>query len=471
MDTILIIDDEKSLLDLLTVVFKKEGYGVKTASSAAAGFEILAKEEVDLVVTDIKMPGADGMDILRYARENLPDLPVILITAYGSIAQAVEALKAGALDYVVKPFDVEELKIIVGRGLAAKRLKQENVLLKRDLKDRYGFEHMIGKSRSMQEIYILIEKVASTDSTVLITGESGTGKEMAARAVHLQGARRDHPFVSINCAALPENLLESELFGHVRGSFTGAVSDKKGMFELAQRGTLFLDEVGEMSPWTQVKLLRALQERKVRRVGGADEIPVDVRIIAATNQDLKKRIAEGKFREELFYRLNVISVDMPPLRKRTEDIPLLIAHFLQKYCDKMSKRPKRFTPDVVGLLEGYSWPGNIRELENVIERIVAIEDRETVTVTCLPQEIVSPQKKKLETQELFAPGFSLTRHLDEMTKKYIQEALALTGGSLQKAAPLLGLSYRTIRYLIGKYDLNQVRKAEKRNGNGDRNPA
>jgi DNA-binding NtrC family response regulator len=473
METILIIDDEKSLLDLLSVVFKKEGYAVRTAPSAAGGFEILAKEPVDLVVTDIKMPGADGMDVLRYARENLPELPVILITAYGSIAQAVEALKVGALDYVVKPFDVEELKIIVGRGLASRRLKQENILLKRDFKSRYGFEQMIGKSRTMQEIYILIEKVASTDSTVLITGESGTGKEMAARAVHLQGARRDSPFVSINCAALPENLLESELFGHVRGSFTGAVSDKKGMFELAQRGTLFLDEVGEMSPWTQVKLLRALQERKVRRVGGADEIPVDVRIIAATNQDLKKRIAEGKFREELFYRLNVISIDMPPLRKRVEDIPLLIAHFLQKYCEKMAKRPKRFTPDVVGLLEGYSWPGNIRELENVIERIVAIEDRETVTAACLPPDIVSPQKKKLETQELFAPGFSLTRHLDEMTKKYIQEALALTGGSLQKAAPLLGLSYRTIRYLIGKYDLNQVRKAEKRNGNGngDRNPA
>jgi len=467
METILIVDDEQSLLDLLSVVFKKEGYAVKTALTAAGGFEVLAKAEVDLVITDIKMPGADGMDILRYARENLPDLPVILITAYGSIAQAVEALKAGALDYVVKPFDVEELKIIVGRGLAGRRLRQENLLLKRDFKDRYGFEQMIGKSRPMQDIYTLIEKVASTDSTVLITGESGTGKEMAARAVHLQGARRDNSFVSINCAALPENLLESELFGHVRGSFTGAVSDKKGMFELAQRGTLFLDEVGETSPWTQVKLLRALQERKVRRVGGADEIPVDVRIIAATNQDLKKRIGEGKFREELFYRLNVISMDMPPLRRRVEDIPLLISHFLQKYCDKMGKKPKRFTPEVVGLLEGYAWPGNIRELENVIERIVAIEDRETVTASCLPQEILSPQKK-METQEIFAPGFSLTRHLDDLTKKYIQEALALTGGSLQKAAPLLGLSYRTIRYLIAKYDLNQVRKAEKRNGNGDR---
>src|SRR5512136_932322 len=346
METILIIDDEASLLELLTVVFKKEGYSVKTAATAAGGFEILAKEEIDLVVTDIKMPGADGMDILRYARENMPDLPVILITAYGSIAQAVEALKAGALDYVVKPFDVEELKIIVGRGLAAKRLKQENILLKRDLKDRYGFEQMIGKSRAMQEIYILIEKVASTDSTVLITGESGTGKEMAARAVHLQGARKDRAFVSVNCAALPENLLESELFGHVKGSFTGAVSDKKGMFESASAGTIFLDEVGETSPWTQVKLFRVLQERTIRRVGGNEEIPVDVRIIAASNQDLKKRIEEGKFREELFYRLNVISFEMPALRKRPEDIPLLVTHFLQKHTTRMGRKMKRLVPDV-----------------------------------------------------------------------------------------------------------------------------
>jgi CheY-like chemotaxis protein len=287
MDNILIIDDEKSLLDLLTVVFKKEGYGVKTAPSAARGFEILEKEEVDLVVTDIKMPGADGMDVLRFVRESRPGVPVILITAYGSISQAVEALKAGALDYVVKPFDVEELKIIVARGLAGRRLEMENVLLKRDLKERYAFEQMIGKSRPMQEIYTLIEKVADTDSTVLVTGESGTGKEMAARAIHVQSGRRDRPFVSINCAALPENLLESELFGHVRGAFTGAVSEKKGMFEAAQRGTLFLDEVGETSPWTQVKLLRALQDRRIRRVGGTEEIAVDVRIIAATNQDLK----------------------------------------------------------------------------------------------------------------------------------------------------------------------------------------
>jgi DNA-binding NtrC family response regulator len=471
MENVLIIDDEKSLLDLLSVVFKKEGYGVRTALSAAKGFDVLEKDDIDLVVTDIKMPETDGMEVLKLVREKHPDVPVVMITAYGSINQAVEALKAGALDYVVKPFDVEELKIIVGRGLAERRLKQENILLKRDLKERYSFENMIGKSRSMQEIYILIEKVASTDSTVLVTGESGTGKEMAARAIHFQSGRNDRQFVSINCAALPENLLESELFGHTKGSFTGAVTDKKGMFEVAQRGTLFLDEVGEMSPWTQVKLLRAIQERTVRRVGGTEEIPVDVRIIAATNQDLKKRIQEGKFREELFYRLNVISFDMPPLRKRTEDIPLLVTYFLQKHCDRLGKKIKRFTPEVIGLLEAYAWPGNIRELENVIERIVAIEDRETVTVGCLPKEIVSPQKNKPDTTHFFEPGFNLTVYLDDVAKNYVGQALLATAGSIQKAAPLLGISYRTMRYLIGKYDLNKVRKNDKKALSEEKSPS
>ena len=467
MENILIVDDEKSLLDLLSVVFKKEGYGVRTASSGVQARDILEKEPVDLVITDIKMPQTSGMDVLKFAKGLDPEIPVILITAYGSIKQAIDALKAGALDYVVKPFDVEELKILVARGLEKVHLKQENILLKRDLKDRYGFEKMVGKSRTMHEIYTLIEKVATTDSTVLITGESGTGKEMAARAVHAQSPRRDGQFVSINCAALPENLLESELFGHTRGSFTGAVSDKKGLFEAATRGTLFLDEVGEMSPWTQVKLLRAIQERVVRRVGGNDEIPIDVRIIAATNQDLKKRIVEGKFREELFYRLNVISFEMPPLRKRTEDIPLLVGHFLEKYCTKLGKPMKRMTPDVIGLLEAYQWPGNIRELENVVERVVAIEDRETITAACLPLEIVSPKRKE-DTDFLFRPGFNLSAHVDELTKKYVNQALLATAGNLRQASPLLGISYRTLRYLIDKFELKNVGKEERANGNGGR---
>lgn len=452
MDNILIIDDEKSLLDLLTVVFKKEGYGVKTALSAKKGLEFLEKDDIDLIIADIKMPQMSGMDLLKHVKEQKPEIPIVMITAYGSINQAVDALKSGALDYVVKPFDVEELKIIVARGLEKRRLKEENILLKRDLKEKYNFENMIGKSRIMREIYTLIEKTATTDSTVLITGDSGTGKEMAARAIHLLSRRRDYPFVSINCAALPENLLESELFGHTKGSFTGAVADKKGMFEVAHRGVIFLDEVGEMSPWTQVKVLRALQEKKVRRVGGTEEIPVDVWIIAATNQDLKERIKEGKFREELFYRLNVISFEMPPLRKRKEDIPLLVSHFLQKYCEKMGKKMKRLAPEVVNAFEAYAWPGNVRELENIIERIVAIEDRETITASCLPQEMLSPQIME-DAQPVLNPGFCLADYIDELSKKYLHEAKLAANGNLKKAATLLGISYRSLRYLMKKYNM------------------
>ncbi|MCX7973377.1 MAG: sigma-54 dependent transcriptional regulator [Candidatus Aminicenantes bacterium] len=452
MDKIVIVDDERSLLDLLTRVFTKEGYRVQATTSAAKAIEIIEKEDLDLLISDIRLPEISGMEILKRCREIRPDVPVIMITAYGNMKQAIEALKMGALDYIIKPFDLEELKITVAKGLEKRRLEQENLLLKRDLKERYSFENMIGKSRVMQEIFALIEKIAGTDSTVLITGESGTGKEMAARAIHLLSRRADRPFVSINCAALPENLLESELFGHVKGSFTGAISDKKGMFEVAQRGTLFLDEIGEMSPWTQVKLLRALQERKIRRVGGTEEIPVDVRIIAATNHDLKKRIEEGKFREELYYRLNVISFEMPPLRRRVEDIPLLVNHFLQKYCQQMGKKMKRVSPEAMSILETYYWPGNVRELENVIERIVAIEDRETITPASLPPEITLPVRRN-ETSVVFNPGFNLMAHLDEIAKNYLRQALVVTNGNMSKAASLLGLSYRSIRYLMDKYKI------------------
>ncbi len=452
MENILIIDDEKSLLDLLSVVLKKEGYRVKTLLAPSKVFDLLEKENFDMLICDIKLPEISGMEILQYVRENKPDLPVIMITAYGSLKQAVEALKAGAVDYILKPFDVDELKIIIAQELEKRRLQEENILLRRDLEQRYSFENMIGKSKAMQEVYGLIEKSSTTDSTVLITGESGTGKEMAARAIHFLSRRSERPFVSINCAALPENLLESELFGHVKGSFTGAVADKKGMFEVAQQGTLFLDEVGETSPWTQVKLLRALQERKIRRVGGTEEIPVDVRIIAATNLDLKRRIEEGKFREELYYRLNVISFEMPPLRKRVEDIPLLVQHFLQKYCQQMGKKMKRLAPEVISYLEAYAWPGNVRELENVIERVVAIEERETITAASLPREIVAPPKKAT-SQPMIPPQFNLMDYLDEVARQYIREARAMAGGNLRKTASLLGISYRSLRHMINKYGL------------------
>ncbi len=460
MEKILVIDDEKSILDLLTVVFEKEGYAVKTSLSATRAVELMGNEDFDIIVSDIKMPRMSGMELLRYVRKNRPDIPIVMITAYGTIKQAVEALKAGAMDYIVKPFDVEELKIIVAQGLEKKRLMEENLFLKKELKEKYDYENMIGKSKVMQEIYNLIEKVAVTDSTVLVTGESGTGKEIAARAIHYLSTRRDRAFVSINCGALPENLLESELFGHVKGSFTGAVSNKKGMFEVAEKGTLFLDEVGEMSPWTQVKLLRSLQDKRIRRVGGIEEIPVDVRIIAASNQDLKRSINEGNFREDLFYRLNVISFEMPPLRKRKEDIPLLITHFLQKYCNGMGRKMKRIAPEVIDVFESYLWPGNVRELENAIERVVAIEERGTITKGSLPKEMLQPDKKQ-ETTPAIEPGFDLNAVMDEISSGYVKQALMFSGGNLKEAANVLGVNYRSVRYLVEKHGLKSTNRENK----------
>jgi DNA-binding NtrC family response regulator len=461
MDRILVIDDEKSILDLLSVVFKKEGYKVETALSAKAALDFIANDDFDLILSDIKLPQMSGMKILKHIKDKDADLPVVMITAYGTIKQAVEALKMGALDYVVKPFNMEELKIIVAQGLEKRRIQAENVLLKKELKEKYGLESMVGKSKKMIEIYGLIEKIAGTDSTVLIFGESGTGKEIAARAIHHQSARREKSFVSINCGALPENLLESELFGHVKGSFTGAIANKKGMFEVAERGTLFLDEVGEMSPWTQVKLLRTLQDKKIRRVGGTDEIPVDVRIIAATNQDLKRRIEEGKFREDLFYRLNVISLEVPPLRNRKEDIPILINHFLEKYSAKMGRQTKRIPPRIMKIFESYAWPGNVRELENTIERIIAIEDRETITESSLPEDLLSPQSDSDMDYEL-KPGFDLNATIDEISRNFVQQALRRANGNLKETAELLGINYRSLRYLIEKLELKSVRETERR---------
>jgi DNA-binding NtrC family response regulator len=457
MEKILVIDDEKSILDLLSVVLRKEGYSVLTSLSASKAIELINKEDLDLVLTDIKLPEMSGMDILKYVKEKKPDIPVIMITAYGTIKQAVEAFKEGAIDYVVKPFDMEELKIIVAQGLEKRQLKQENIRLKEEFREKYSYANMVGKSKKMQEIYNLIEKISSSDTTVLITGESGTGKEIAARAIHVHSRRKEKSFVSINCGALPENLLESELFGHMKGSFTGAVANKKGMFEVAEKGTLFLDEVGEMSPLTQVKLLRTLQERRIRRVGGTEEIAVDVRIIAATNQDLKKRIEQGRFRDDLFYRLHVISFEMPPLRQRKDDIPVLARHFLHKYCEKLGKHAKRFAPEVINVFENYSWPGNVRELENIVERIVAIEDRETVTSKSLPDELLAPGRDMDSNLDLHS-GFDLNKTVDDITKAYVKQALMASDGRLKDTAKLLGVNYRSLRYLIDKFNLKNFRK-------------
>ena len=469
MEKILIIDDEKSILDLLSVVFKKEGYRVRATLSAKKALELLNKEEFGLILTDIKLPEMSGFEILKRVRESKPDIAVVMITAYGNVKQAVEALKAGAFDYVVKPFDVDELKIIVAKALEKKRLQEENILLRKELKKKSSFETVIGKSKKIKHIYSMIEKIAGTDSTILVTGESGTGKELAARAIHSLSPREENRFVSINCGALPENLLESELFGHVEGAFTGAVADKLGLFEVAQRGTLFLDEVGEMAPWTQVKLLRTLQDKKIRRVGGTEEAAIDVRIIAATNQDLKKKISEGKFREDLFYRLNVISFEMPPLRERKEDVPLFVNHFLKKYSMEIGKSMKRITPDVMKLFESYPWPGNIRELENVIERTVAVEDRETITLDSLPDELLTARKRE-ETDLLFQKNFCLTSFLDEAAQSYIKQARLLSGGNLKKTASLLGISYRNLRYLIDKYKLKTDQETDEKEAKANQKP-
>ena len=460
MDKILVIDDKKSILDLLSVVFTKEGYSVKTALSAVKAFELIEKEDFALIIADIKLPEKSGLDILKFVKEKKPGIPVVMITAFGTIQQTVEAFKMGASDYVVKPFDVEELKIVVAKGLEKERLKEENTRLRSELKEKHSLKNMIGKSKALREISSLIEKISRVDSTVLITGESGTGKEVAARAIHYYSPRREQPFISINCAALPENLLESELFGHVKGAFTGAVADKKGMFEVAEKGTILLDEIGEITPMTQVKLLRALEDRKARRVGGTVEILLEGRIIAATNQNLESRIKEGLFREDLFYRLNVISFEMPPLRHRKEDIQLLVDHFLQKCCEKMGKKLKRLTPGVINIMESYSWPGNVRELENVIERVVAIEDRETISEECLPDTLFLTRLQP-DTLNLLKPGFNLNETLDEISRGFVQEALLISGGRLKETAEYLGINYRSLRYLIDKFDLRSSREIGK----------
>ena len=452
MDKILIIDDEKSIIDLLTIVFKKEGYSVLSSLSAPRGIDLIDKEDFDLILTDIKLPQMSGMDILKHVMDKTPNTPVIMITAYGTLKQAVEAFKNGAVDYVVKPFDIEELKIIVAQGLEKRKLKTENIKLKQQLKEKNSFENIVGKNKKMKEIYDLIEKITDSDSTILISGESGTGKEIAARAIHFNSRRQDRPFVSVNCGALPENLLESELYGHVKGSFTGAIAHKKGMFETAEKGTIFLDEIGELSSFAQVKLLRTLQDKRIRRVGGNDEILIDVRIVAATNQDLKQRLDEGRFREDLFYRINVISFEMPPLRERRDDIPLLVTHFLEKYCLKTGSKLKRIAPEVYNVFESYAWPGNVRELENTIERIVAIEERETVTRKSLPDELLAPRKKSPKDLDL-EPGFDLNKTLDEISKQYVARAFDLSSGRLKEAAEILGVNYRSLRYLIEKHGI------------------
>jgi two-component system response regulator PilR (NtrC family) len=377
-----------------------------------------------------------------------------MITAFASTETAVEALRMGAYDYLSKPFDVDELKIVVRNALERRQLKQENVLLKRALRTTHRFSNIVGRSDAMLSVFKLIETVAPTNSTILVTGESGTGKELVARAIHYNSMRRDRPFVALNCGALPETLLESELFGHMKGAFTGAASNKKGLIEVAEKGTIFLDEIGEMSPMMQVKLLRVLQERKFRRLGGTDELEATMRVIAATNQDLSKMVADGRFREDLFYRINVIPLHLPPLRDRSEDIPLLAEYFLTKYREQMDKPISGISQEALDHLEAYEWPGNIRELENVIERAVALEKTQAILLESLPEHIVRRVPKgPAAAGSLPESGFDLEEHVKGLEREYIAQALNRAGGVQVKAAELLGMSFRSFRYYAKKYNL------------------
>ncbi len=454
---ILVVDDERSMRELLAIVLRREGYEVLLAENGRSALEALEREPVDLLISDIKMPDMSGVDVLKAAKNIDQDILGIMITAFASTETAVEAMRLGACDYLSKPFDIDLLKMKVREKIENRQLRRENVLLKRTLGLSHQFSNIIGRSEAMLEVFKMIETVSRTNSTILLTGESGTGKGLVAQAIHFNSLRRDKPMVSLNCGALPENLLESELFGHMRGAFTGADQNKKGLLEVAERGTVFLDEIAEMSAVMQVKLLRVLQERRFRRVGGLEELTADIRVIAATNQDLTKAVSDGRFREDLFYRINVIPIALPALRERREDIPLIAEHFLAKYTEQMAKAITGISREALELLTAYDWPGNIRELENVMERAVALESTPTILPDSLPVAVRGESRRVAAPAQapdaLPASGFDLEAHVKEIEIGYIAEALKRAGGVQVKAAELLGMSFRSFRYYVKKYNL------------------
>ena len=461
MRTILVIDDERSMREFLSIMLEREGYSVVTKDNGNDALEFISKNKYDLIITDIKMPKMSGIDILRESMALHPNTPVIMITAFASTEVAVEAMKLGAYDYITKPFNVDEIKIIIKNAIEKKSLFDENISLKEELKGRYQFSNIVGKSDKIHKVFDLIMKVANSKSTVLITGESGTGKELVARAIHHKSDRKDKPFVSISCGAIPETLLESELFGHQKGAFTGADSDKKGLFEVADGGTFFLDEVSEAPPSIQAKLLRVLQEKEFKRVGSVKDIKVDVRVIAATNKNLHQLIIDGKFREDLYYRLNVIPIELPSLRERKEDIPLLVSHFINKYNSINKKGIKGIHPETMEKLERYRWRGNVRELENVIERAVTLEIADNIYPESLPDEIrnyeIEPLKILIEPLKSDIPseGLNLEDYISKVEKDIILNALEKTGWVKKKAAELLNMSFRSFRYKLQKYDIEK----------------
>lgn len=455
-DKILVADDEKSMRELLDIMLKKEGYKITLASNGEEVVKLIEKDIFDLALVDIRMPRQDGISVLKKIKTVSPETIVIMMTAFASADTAIKAMKEGAYDYITKPFKIDEIKLIIQNALEKKHLQKENLLLKKVVGDRYHFGNIIGQSSRMLELYDLLEKVAPTKTNILITGESGTGKELAAKAIHYNSPRKDKPFVTLNCGAIPESLIESELFGHMRGAFTDAISTKKGLFEVADEGTLFLDEISELPLMMQVKLLRVLQDREFKRVGGTEDIRVDVRIISATNKDLEEAVREKQFREDLFYRLNVIQIKIPSLRDRKEDIPFLASHFLKKYSEELGKQIAQISPEALRVLVQYDYPGNVRELQNIIERAVALETSQELTAQNLNSYIEEqlPFKKRPIDLEIPNEGVDLEKIVEDVERTLLIKALDRTKGIKKKAAELLHINFRSMRYRLEKYGLN-----------------
>ena len=465
MPNLLIVDDEQSYRQLLTLVFQGDGHNIRTASNGREAVALLQEEPANLIISDVKMPDMDGIELLRAVRQTAPDIAVVLMTAFASVETAREAFKLGADDFIQKPFDVEELKAIVKKALEKQELIAENKAFKRAQRERGSVKNIIGNSDKMKAIFQMIETVAEVQSTILVTGESGTGKELVARAIHDLSPRAEKPFISINCGAFTETLLESELFGYVKGAFTGANTNRKGLFEAANKGTIFLDEIGEMSPAMQVKLLRVLQERRVRAVGAHEELPVDTRVIAATNRDLKSMSDEGTFREDLFYRISVIPISLPPLRDRSEDIPELAEHFVQKFCNQTG-RNLTISNRAMGILENYAWHGNVRELEHTIERAVALEPTTEIQPERLPEHITDYNPTRIKAEfDLPDEGINFFTHLGNLEKTYVVEALKKSGGNQTRAAELLQMPVRSLRHLLDKHDIRTLSAQMRSNGN------
>jgi DNA-binding NtrC family response regulator len=451
---ILIVDDEEVLQDILTALIREEGHHPLSCRTGGDALELLEREEVDLVLLDLMLPDMHGQEVLRQIRERDPDQVVVVITAYSSIEGAIAAMREGAFHYLPKPFKNEEVRLTLRKGLERRRLTTENRRLRQQLQHRFGFDSIIGKSKPIQEVFELIRLAAPSKSNILILGESGTGKELVAKSIHTNSKRSDGPFVTVNSGSMPPDLLESNLFGHVKGSFTGAVSNKKGLFEVADGGSIFFDEIGNIPLDTQAKLLRVIQEKEFMRLGGVETLKADVRIIAATNADLQDLIEKGEFREDLYYRLNVITINLPPLRKRSEDIPLIAQHFLAKYAEENDKKIDGITPAAMQLLIDYYWPGNVRELENVIERAVVLSSADDIDLDLLPLSIRQPHQLPIAPSAMPSNGMSLKEAVSGYERQLIIRALQATGGVQKRAAEILKVKPTTLHEMMKRLNVS-----------------